>query len=85
MVHKISAFIISFTLFVSIIGCNDISRKEKFDAEEWKEYIGFDSPDRDLMAEDLLKTHKLNWVISQTNASIIRRAFKLCRYYKDLV
>jgi len=41
------------------VGCNDISRKEKFDSEKWKQYIGFDSPNRDLMAEDLLASHKL--------------------------
>lgn len=59
MLIRIFRFLVSFILFTCSTGCNDISRKEKFDSEKWKQYIGFDGPDRDLMAEDLLGSHKL--------------------------
>jgi len=57
MLNKLFLFISLISIIC--IGCNDISRKEKFDSEKWKQYIGFDSPNRDLMAEDLLASHKL--------------------------
>jgi hypothetical protein len=48
--------LLSFTL---VLGCNDITRHEKFDSEKWKQYESVDGPERGSMAEDLLKTKKL--------------------------
>jgi hypothetical protein len=66
--NKISviAFLIFFVVNAS---CNDITKSEKFDQARWKQYAGFDGPDRDLMAEDLLKTHKL---IGLTNKQLLQ-------------
>jgi hypothetical protein len=50
-------------------GCNDITRSEKFDRERWKEYSEVDGPNRDLMANDLLKTHKL---VGLTNKQMLQ-------------
>ena len=53
-------FIIPLIVFYTFISsCNDISKSEKFDQEKWKQYSEVDGPERDLMAEDLIKTHKL--------------------------
>ena len=54
-----------FTLF----GCNDITRREKFNKELWDQYGSFDGPERDLMAEDLIKTHRL---IGLTNKQMLQ-------------
>lgn len=52
-------FIIAISFFsITLICCNGIER-EKFNKERWLEYSEVDGPDRDLMAEDLLRTHKL--------------------------
>jgi len=64
LLYVLSA-IMAFVLF----GCNDITKSEKFDQEVWKEHTEVDGPDRDLMAEDLLKTHKL---VGLTNKQMLQ-------------
>jgi len=59
MLNKISFVITLFLLIASINSCNGITRSEKFDQEKWKQYSEVDGPDRDLMAEDLIKNNKL--------------------------
>jgi hypothetical protein len=62
-------YVLSIIVVFAILGCNDISRSEKFDQKIWKQYSEVDGPDRDLMAEDLLKTHKL---IGLTNKQMLQ-------------
>ena len=57
---KTILFTVTFIiLFAFIISCNDITKREKFNSEKWKEYGSFDGSERDLMAVDLVKTHRL--------------------------
>ena len=69
MLKTIPFMIISIILLAFIISCNDITKREKFNSEKWKQYDGFDGPDRDLMAEDLTKTHRL---IGLTNHQMLQ-------------
>jgi hypothetical protein len=69
MLKKIPLIITLLLLFASINSCNDITKSEKFDQKKWKHYGGFDGPDRDLMAEYLIKTHKL---IGLTNKQMLQ-------------
>ena len=59
MLNRFQLLVTLILVFTSISGCIDISKSEKFDQEKWKQYSEVDGPDRDLMAEDLLKNHKL--------------------------
>src|ERR1700678_310692 len=61
---KKALFIITFFTLFALFGCG-----EKFDKTKWAEYDELDGPDRDLMAEDLLKTHKL---IGLTNKQMLQ-------------
>ena len=59
MVNKPS-FIITFVVLCTfLISCNNITKRERFNQQTWNEYQGFDGPDRDGMAEDLINTHRL--------------------------
>ena len=62
-------YVLSIIVVFAILGCNDISRSEKFDQKIWKQYSEVDGPDRDLMAEDLIKTHRL---IGLTNKQMLQ-------------
>jgi hypothetical protein len=59
MLNKFPLVIPLILLCTFISSCNDITRSEKFDSVKWKQYNEVDGPDRDLMAEDLLKNYKL--------------------------
>ena len=52
-----------------MISCNNITKSERFNQQTWNEYQGFDGPDRDGMAEDLIKTHRL---IGLTNKEMLQ-------------
>jgi hypothetical protein len=54
MLSKISCLITGFSLILTITSCT-----EKFDKTKWAQYDEQDGPDRDLMADDLLKNYKL--------------------------
>jgi len=49
--------------------CNDISRQEKFNKSKWNNSGELDGSDKELMAEDLEKTHKL---IGLTNKQMLQ-------------
>jgi hypothetical protein len=54
MLNKSLFVIAGFSLIIIISSCT-----EKFDKAKWAQYEEVDGPNRDLMAEDLLKNHKL--------------------------
>jgi hypothetical protein len=57
-------YLAGIIFLIALFGCG-----EKFDKTKWAEYDEVDGPDRDLMAEDLLKTHKL---IGLTNKQMLK-------------
>ncbi len=59
MLSKITTSIICLLLGISLTSCNDITKSEEFNSEQWKQYIGVDGPNRDSMADGLIKSHKL--------------------------
>ena len=52
-------YALSIIVVFALFGCNDITRNEKFDKTKWAHYDELYGPDRDLMGEYLVKTHKL--------------------------
>jgi hypothetical protein len=54
MLNKSPFVIAGFYLIIAISSCS-----EKFDKTKWTQYDEVDGPDRNLMAEDLLKNNKL--------------------------
>ncbi|SRR5260221_7175446 len=54
MLNKSPFVIAGFYLIIAISSCS-----EKFDKTKWAQYDEVDGPDRNLMAEDLLKNNKL--------------------------
>jgi hypothetical protein len=69
MLNRLLLIIIFLVLNTFCYSCNDITRSEKFNKEIWNQYGSFDGPDRDLMAEDLIKTHRL---IGLTNKQMLQ-------------
>jgi hypothetical protein len=56
MLIKFSFIAVIFCSLNSLCSCKE---NEKFDKRIWSQYNSVDGPDRDLMAEDLIETHKL--------------------------
>jgi hypothetical protein len=54
MLNKFPVIIAGFSLIVTIPSCT-----EKFDKAKWAQYEEVNGPNRDLMAQDLLKNNKL--------------------------
>lgn len=59
MLSRSTALIICILLSTSLISCNDVTKRGKFDSEKWNQYSEVDGPYRDSMADDLIKSHKL--------------------------
>jgi hypothetical protein len=59
MFNRFSLVITLIILYLFINGCNDTSKSETFDKTKWTDLGKLGSADKVLMAEDLIKTHKL--------------------------